>query len=57
MLNQLFSMNDKVCVVTGGSRGLGYFIAKGFLAAGAKRVYITARKTQDCIDAATAIRA
>ena len=52
MLNQLFSMNGKVCVVTGGSRGLGYFIAKGFLAAGAKRVYITARKTQDCIDAA-----
>ncbi len=52
MLDQLFSMTGKVCVVTGGSRGLGYYMAKGFLSAGAKRVYITARKAQACIDAA-----
>lgn len=56
-MNELFSMADKICVVTGGSRGLGYYIAKGFLAAGAKRVYITARKTEACIDAAKAISA
>lgn len=52
MIEQLFSMQDKVCVVTGGSRGLGYFIARGFLAAGARRVYITARKADACESAA-----
>ncbi|MFT5656697.1 MAG: NAD(P)-dependent dehydrogenase (short-subunit alcohol dehydrogenase family), partial [Arenicella sp.] len=52
MLDQLFSMKDKVCVVTGGSRGLGNYMAKGFLCAGAKRVYITARKAEACIAAA-----
>ncbi|MEH6581445.1 MAG: RhlG family 3-oxoacyl-ACP reductase [Halioglobus sp.] len=49
MLETLFSMKDKVCVVTGGSRGLGSFMARGFLEAGAKRVYITARKTEACL--------
>ena len=44
MLEELFSMKDKTCVVTGGSRGLGFYMAKGFFAAGAKRIYITARK-------------
>jgi NAD(P)-dependent dehydrogenase (short-subunit alcohol dehydrogenase family) len=44
MIESLFSMQDKICVVTGGSRGLGSYMAQGFLEAGAKRVYITARK-------------
>ena len=48
MLETLFSMRDKVCVITGGSRGLGAFMAKGFLEAGAERVYITARKADPC---------
>ncbi|MEM8496655.1 MAG: SDR family oxidoreductase [Pseudomonadota bacterium] len=52
MLSELFSMQDKVCVVTGGSRGLGFYMAKAFLGAGAKRVYITARKTDACNAAA-----
>tara|TARA_B110000503_G_scaffold27236_1_gene43272 strand:- start:7713 stop:8489 length:777 start_codon:yes stop_codon:yes gene_type:complete len=52
MIDQLFSMQDKVCVITGGSRGLGYAIAQAFFAAGAKRIYITARKTQACEEAA-----
>jgi len=52
MLETLFSMKDKVCVVTGGSRGLGSFIARGFLEAGAKRVYITARNAEACSAAA-----
>ncbi|MBL4672354.1 MAG: SDR family oxidoreductase [Arenicella sp.] len=52
MLDQLFSMKGKTCVVTGGSRGLGYYMAKGFLSAGAKRVYITARKAEACNNAA-----
>ncbi len=53
MLNELFGMQGKVCVITGGSRGLGYYIAQGFLEAGAARVYITARKAEAC-DAAAA---
>ena len=52
MLDHLFSMQDKVCVITGGSRGLGFYMAKGFLAAGAKRIYITARKIEECNAAA-----
>lgn len=52
MLQQLFSMDGKVCVVTGGSRGLGFYMAKAFLGAGAKRVYITARKAEACFEAA-----
>lgn len=52
MIDQLFSMRDKICVVTGGSRGLGYAIAQAFFAAGAKRIYITARKAEACEHAA-----
>ncbi len=52
MIEQLFSMQDKVCVITGGSRGLGFAIAQGFFAAGAKRIYITARKAEACQAAA-----
>ena len=52
MIESLFSMHDKICVVTGGSRGLGAFMAQGFLEAGAKRVYITARKHDACVSAA-----
>ena len=52
MINTLFTMDGKVCVVTGGSRGLGFYMAQGFLEAGAARVYITARKAAACIQAA-----
>lgn len=52
MIESLFSMQNKICLVTGGSRGLGAFMAQGFLEAGAKRVYITARKADACIKAA-----
>ena len=52
MLKKLFSMDNQICVVTGGSRGLGYYMAHGFLEAGAGRVYITARKAAACMEAA-----
>lgn len=52
MIETLFDMKDKVCVVTGGSRGLGAYMTQGFLEAGAKRVYITARKADACLQAA-----
>ena len=52
MLENLFSMKDKVCVVTGGSRGLGRAMAEAYLNAGAARIYITARKAEACEQAA-----
>ncbi|KAF7723379.1 hypothetical protein EC973_002078 [Apophysomyces ossiformis] len=43
----LFSVKDKVVLVTGGSRGIGEMIATGFVSAGAK-VYITSRSADVC---------
>lgn len=42
--SKLFSLEGRIAVVTGGSRGIGAMIAEGFIAAGCARVYITARK-------------
>jgi NAD(P)-dependent dehydrogenase (short-subunit alcohol dehydrogenase family) len=46
-INDLFSVEGKVALVTGGSRGLGEMIAAGYLANGAK-VYISSRKADVC---------
>ena len=45
-MNNLFSVKGKVAVVTGGSRGIGAMIARGFVENGVK-TYITARKEQE----------
>ena len=44
---ELFKVQGKVALVTGGSRGIGEMIARGFVDNG-MRVYITARKAADC---------
>lgn len=55
MFESLFTLDAKVCVITGGSRGLGFYMAQGFLEAGAARVYITARKAEACLNAAESL--
>lgn len=53
----IFRLDGKVAVVTGGSRGLGLHVASGFLQAGAAKVYITSRKANACASAVKALNA
>ena len=51
-MRDIFSIEGKTALITGGSRGIGEMIAAGFLAHGAK-VYISSRKADVCAETAT----
>ncbi len=45
-MNNLFNLEGKVAIITGGSRGIGAMMARGFVENGVK-TYITARKKEE----------
>jgi NAD(P)-dependent dehydrogenase (short-subunit alcohol dehydrogenase family) len=46
-VKNLFSVEGKIALVTGGSRGIGLMIARGFVENGAT-VYVASRKAEEC---------
>ncbi|KAF2653072.1 NAD(P)-binding protein, partial [Lophiostoma macrostomum CBS 122681] len=53
----IFSLANKVAVVSGGSRGLGLHAASGLLQSGCSKVFITSRKASACEEAVAALNA
>ncbi|MBW2292288.1 MAG: SDR family oxidoreductase [Deltaproteobacteria bacterium] len=48
-MNDLFSIEGKIALVTGGTRGIGLMIARGYIEAGV-RVYVASRSEEACAE-------
>src|SRR4030042_3343635 len=55
MTNNIFSVKDKLILITGSSQGIGFSLAKGFLEAGAK-VIINGRNKEKVTDAVNQLK-
>lgn len=54
-IRQLFGLDGRIALVTGGSRGIGAMIAQGLVGAGCERVYLAARKQDELVAAVDAL--